>query len=119
MITPLIGRQAELKELQVQLLNPENRLVTILGPGGSGKSRLALEVAQTVMNCFPEGVFFVSLNPIESTYSILSAIIDAINLSLVDIEDPKDQLINYLRDKKLLLLLDGFEHLLDEACWYQ
>jgi DNA-binding SARP family transcriptional activator/predicted ATPase len=111
-LTPLVGRQRELAELQDQLSSPGCRLLTILGPGGSGKSRLALEAARLMRNSFPQGLVFVPLNPVQSVDSILGALLEALDLTPIEQEDPADQLINYLRGKQILLVLDGFEHLL-------
>lgn len=112
-ITPLIGRQKELGKLQALIENGTCRLLTILGPGGGGKTRLALEVARNSQKIFNHGVYFVPLNPVQSPESILPAIADAIELPRGEKDDIKIQLINYLRKKNVLLLLDGFEHLLE------
>ncbi len=114
-LTPLVGRQQELTEIVVQCENPDCRLLTILGPGGSGKTRLALEVARSSLETFRHGVFFVSLNPVQSPVSILPAIADALDLPRGEQDEYQEQLENFLRDKNLLLVLDGFEHLLEGA----
>ncbi len=87
--------------------------MTIQGPGGSGKTRLALEIARSCRRKFRHGVYFVPLNPVQSAESILPSITEALELSLSDQDDHQVQLANYLRNKNLLLVLDGFEHLLD------
>jgi len=116
-LTPLVGRQAELAELQAYCKDPDCRLLTILGPGGSGKTRLALEVTRLQRKTFQHGVFFVPLNPVQAPESILPAIVEALGLPRGGQSDHQSLLINYLRGKNLLLLLDGFEHLLAGAGW--
>jgi predicted ATPase/DNA-binding CsgD family transcriptional regulator/tetratricopeptide (TPR) repeat protein len=113
--TPLIGRERELAELAALLDDPHTRLVTIIGPGGMGKTRLALEVAQAQLRHFTNGVFFVSLAPLSSPEFIVSHIADAVGFVFHQGTDPKQQLIDYLREKQMLLMLDNFEHLLDGA----
>jgi DNA-binding SARP family transcriptional activator len=114
-LTPLVGRQTELTEIQAYCENPDCRLLTILGPGGSGKTRLGLEVARLERKTFPHGVFFVPLNPVQAPESILPAIAEALGLPRGGQDDRQTQLTNYLREKNLLLLLDGFEHLMTGA----
>jgi DNA-binding SARP family transcriptional activator/predicted ATPase len=116
-LTPLIGRQQELAEIRDRCANPDCRLLTILGPGGSGKTRLALEAAGFNRETFRHGVFFVPLNPVQSPESIIPSIVDALDLPLGEQGDHQSQLINYLRGKNLLLVVDGFEHLLEGAVW--
>ena len=112
--TPIIGREAELAGVAGRLADPACRLLTIVGPGGVGKTRLALEAANEALDSFAGGAFFVDLQPVEPA-SFTSALIDALPLSLAGRETPQDQLLNYLRDKEILLLLDNFEHLLTNA----
>ncbi len=114
-LTPLVGRQQEMGEIKTRLLNPGCRFLTVLGPGGSGKTHLALEVARSCLANFPQGVFLVTLNPLQSTAAILPAIGKALNLPRGTDRNPQTQLVNYLRQKRLLLLLDGCEHLLNGA----
>jgi DNA-binding SARP family transcriptional activator/predicted ATPase len=114
-LTPMIGRQQEMMEIKTRLEQPDCRLLTILGPGGSGKTRLALEVARSRLERFSHGVYFVALNPVQSPASILPAVVNALDLPGGEKEKHQAQLANYLRKKSLLLLLDGFEHLLAGA----
>lgn len=116
-LTPLVGRRQELAEVQEQLWSPDCRLLTILGPGGSGKTRLALEIARSSRQRYTQGVFFVPLNQVQSPASILPAVVEALGLSGLEGHDHQTRLTNYLRDKHLLLVLDGFEHLLAGAGW--
>ena len=116
-LTPLIGRQQELIEILDQCRKLDCRLLSILGPGGSGRTRLALEAAKASLEHFDHGVFFVPLNPVQSPASVLPAILKALDLPLGEHEDAQTQLENYLKNKNLLLVLDGFEHLLEAAGW--
>jgi len=129
-LTPFFGRTAEIVELTQPLTNPVARLITIVGPGGMGKTRLALAVAQSMLDVHPptdstgnptsniqhptyeDGVYFVALAPLRTPEHIVPAIAEAINLRFqADNRLPKQQLIDYLRHKQLLLVLDNFEHL--------
>ena len=116
--TPFIGREAELEELGRLLIGTERRLVTIVGPGGMGKTRLSLAFAedQRATGHFPHGVFYVSLAPLSEVESIVPAIAEAIGYTFAA-EAPshrpaKAQLLSYLRGRQMLLVLDNFEHLL-------
>ena len=115
-ITPFIGRETELSELGALCADPAVRLVTILGPGGMGKTRLAVEVAMGQMEAFADGVYFVSLASVRESDHILPAMANALRFRFhVDQRTPKQQLLDYLGSKQLLLVLDNFEHLLDKA----
>jgi DNA-binding SARP family transcriptional activator/predicted ATPase len=113
--TPFIGRETELWELAELLENPDARLVTLVGPGGIGKSRLALQAAREQLGCFPDGIFFASLAAVNSADLILPTLADAVGLTFQGAQDPHAQLLDYLRGKQLLLVLDNLEHLLGEA----
>ncbi|MGD8403585.1 MAG: LuxR C-terminal-related transcriptional regulator [Anaerolineales bacterium] len=110
-LTPFIGRTGELEEIRQQL--GKTRLLTLTGPGGMGKTRLALKAAEEAAGDFRDGCFFVSLAPIRSINHIIQAIAEAVNFPLPTHEDPKYQLLRYLRKKKFLLIMDNFEHLID------
>ncbi len=109
--TPFVGRRQELGELAETLAHPERRLVTLVGPGGVGKTRLALQAAAEQIGAFPHGVHFVPLAPLPSADLLAAAIAHALNLPLLGAQDPAEQLLNYLRAKELLLVLDNLEHL--------
>ncbi len=126
--TPFVGRTEELAEIVGLLENPTCRLLTLVGLGGMGKTRLALEAAK-VLNAddaepidgassrarvpFPNGVYFVPLQPLTSPDFILSALAEAVGVQFYPGSEPWPQLIDYLRSKAALLILDNLEHLLD------
>lgn len=113
--TPFIGREAELNEICALLGGPQARLVTIAGPGGMGKTRLGVEVARTLLPDFADGVCFVPLLPVTSQDEIEPAIAARLNLRLREDGTAREQLLRYLRPKRLLLILDNFEHLINGA----
>jgi DNA-binding SARP family transcriptional activator/predicted ATPase len=154
-LTPFVGREAELAEIQDRLRDPGCRLLTLVGPGGSGKTRLALEAAarqiqaplrrlpstpqmeplaagkgapgteptrEPSQGCtFEDGVFFISLGPLQSVDDIVPTVAETIGLSFyggaggsAQVE-PRRQLLDYLHRKNLLLITDNFEHLLEGA----
>jgi serine/threonine protein kinase/predicted ATPase len=135
-LTPFVGREAELAALDHFIADPRVRLVTIIGPGGMGKTRLALATAERQLQAdrqmmaalqvgnrveprFPDGAYLVSLAPLGSVDHIVPTLAEALNLQLqgseVDSRSPKQQILDHLRQKSLLLLLDNYEHLLDGA----
>src|SRR6266511_1509366 len=113
--TPFVGRATELAELAALLDDLACRLLTLTGPGGIGKTRLALAVAAERAIGYPHGVWYVNLTPLSSADGVVSAIADTFKLSSLGMADPKEALRNYLREKALLLVLDNFEHVLDAA----
>ena len=114
--TVFIGRNQELSELNNLLNNPSVRMVTILASGGMGKTRLALQLAQEQLTNFPDGVFFVDLSPLTKCESIISTLIEILQLiGYDDTIEPKQAILNYLQNQQLLLVFDNFEHLLEGA----
>ena len=132
-ITPFVGREMELVELLEVLQRPSTRLITLSGPGGMGKTRLALQAALQLLpqleagTLFAEGVYFVPMAAVEAVVAaetgdsqnsftpLVTAIADALHLSFVGAEDLVVQLHNFLREKSMLLVIDNFEHLLASA----
>ena len=113
--TPFIGREDELKALAERLDNPNCRLLTLVGPGGAGKTRLALEAAQAQQAAFVEGVAFVSLAPIIDPQAIPEAVARKLRLSLNG--SPAEQVLAFLRRRSLLLILDNCEQLEGDLSW--
>jgi predicted ATPase/DNA-binding SARP family transcriptional activator len=117
--TPFVGRAADLAHVARRLNGPACRLLTLVGPGGIGKTRLAIAAAErqlaTPTSSFPDGLFFVPLASISTPDSLASAIASALDFSFCPGPAPKQQLLDYLQAKELLLLLDNFEHLLAGA----
>jgi predicted ATPase/transcriptional regulator with XRE-family HTH domain/Flp pilus assembly protein TadD len=113
-LTPFVGRAPEQAELVALLGRPDCRLVTLLGPGGVGKTRLAVETGRTIQG-FADGVAFVSLAPVTATSLIVPAIGDAIGVAFSGMGDLLAQLVSHLREQRLLLILDNLEQLLDPA----
>jgi predicted ATPase len=114
-LTPFIGREQELADLARLLADPECRCLTLVGPGGIGKTRLALQAAAQRRNDFAQGIAFIPLASVGSVDAAIPAIASGIDLAFYGPIDPKVQVLNYLRDKQLLLVLDNVEHLLVEG----
>jgi len=113
--TTFVGRSTELAAIARLLANPACRLLTLHGPGGIGKTRLALAVVASEAAAFPDGVAFVALASISMPSQIVSAIGEALRLSFVGQSDPTSHLLGELRERHMLLVLDSFEHLLEGA----
>ena len=111
--TPFVGRRDAIMAIKQNL--GETRLLTLTGPGGIGKSRLALKAAREMIPDFKDGAYFVSLAPIASVDHLLQTIAEAVRFPLATQENPEYQLLRYFRKKQLLLVMDNFEHLLDGA----
>ena len=112
--TPFIGRAVQLAALKEMILNPDVRLITLMGPGGTGKTRLSLQVAQDALDRFPNGVFFVPLADDTDAAQFVSRV--AQQLEVKEGGRPLlDNVKDNLRDKKLLLVLDNFEQIVSAA----
>lgn len=112
-LTPFIGRERELREIGALLGEPNCRLITIIGPGGVGKSRLAVEAARAHYAAFPDGEFYLSLAGFEAAESVIPGLVEVMQIGVGTSTDPRDWLLTFLRDKKALLILDNFEHILE------
>jgi predicted ATPase len=121
--TPFVGRKDELEALETLISKRDNRLISIIGTGGMGKTRLAIAAAEQQLHAlissngkeeprFPDGVFFVRLAPLDVTEAIIPAIAEATGFQFYEEVDSKKQLLDFFREKQLLLLMDNFEHLM-------
>lgn len=113
--TPLVGRQPELAEIARLLKDADCRLLTLVGPGGIGKTRLALQAATNQQANYPYGAHFVSLVGVSAPEFVPAAVAESLGLTFSGPTPPKNQLLQYLNEKKLLLVLDNFEHLLSSV----
>ena len=110
-----VGRERELAEAGALLARDDVRLLTLIGPGGTGKTRLALQVASGLVDELPGGAAFVSLTPVRDWELVMPAIAQALGLREQPEESALETLVEYLRDKRLLLVLDNFEQVLAAA----
>jgi len=118
-LTPFVGRHVELFDLRRLLLDAGCRLLTITGPGGMGKTRLALQAASLIAEDprapFEDGVFLISLADLQNESSVASAVAEAVDFRFYQVDKTlEQQLGQYLRQKRILLVLDNFEHLVGD-----
>jgi predicted ATPase/transcriptional regulator with XRE-family HTH domain len=109
----LIGREPEVDAIIRQVQDPACRLLTLVGPGGVGKTSLALEVAHRLRGSFSHGACFVSLVGTQRPEFILTTVAEALGFIFSGAAEPKTQLFNFLKEKDILLVLDNLEHLLE------
>lgn len=113
--TVLIGRDEDAAAISKRLLQPELRLLTLLGPPGIGKTRLALQIATKALDEFTDGVFLVDLAPIVEANLVVETIVSTLGIPDMGPQTPLQHLKAFLRDKQILLLLDNFEQILAAA----
>jgi predicted ATPase/transcriptional regulator with XRE-family HTH domain len=113
-LTTFIGRQREISELTTLLsrANPA-RLVTLTGPGGIGKTRLALQTAIGLSNLYLDGIWFIDLAPLYTPELVIQTIASALRVTEAGTQSIEETLISYLRSKQILLVIDNCEHLID------
>ncbi len=115
LITPFIGRQKEL-EITGDLLQREDvRLLSLIGPGGTGKTRLAIQLASHLLDNYKDGVFFIDLSDVRDTESLFAAAVRALGIREISDRNVQDELKKYLKERKMLILLDNFEQLTTAA----
>ena len=111
-VTPTVGRDAEVAQVR-RLLDEGCRILTLVGPGGVGKSRLALEACRDVAGGFPDGVAFVPLETVDDPSDAIRVLADRVGAQVEGNQAPLDAAVDQLRGQRLLLLIDNFEQILD------
>jgi predicted ATPase len=113
--TPLVGREREIREVADMLTRPDSRVVTLTGTGGTGKTRLGLQVAAELLDDFPDGVFFVALAPLADPELVLATVAQTLAVPSTSGETLAAALGHHLRERRILLVLDNFEHVIEAA----
>ena len=114
-LTPFIGRTEEIGALRNLLKNDEVRVVTLVGAGGAGKTRLAVQTAAEIVADFPDGSFFIDLTPIVNPQLIPTSIANVLGIRETVVQSIEENVTQYLRSRSILLILDNFEQILDGA----
>jgi len=113
--TKFVGRKNIIKNIEDSLHNEDARMITLLGPGGMGKTRLAMEVASRNLEYFEDGVFWIPLRPVVDANAIAASISEGIGYSARNNDGNFDSLIEHLSTRKMLLVCDNFDHLISNA----
>ncbi|MEM7532521.1 MAG: BTAD domain-containing putative transcriptional regulator [Chloroflexota bacterium] len=114
-LKPFFGRTRELSEMQARFARPYGRQLTLTGPGGIGKTQLALAYARRTLNHFADGIWLVSLAGVADSAQVPATIVNGLGIPMTPDQNPLTRLRQFLRDKSLLLILDNFEHVQDAA----
>jgi len=114
--TPFIGRNEEIEQVIKLVLDPHTHLLTLTGPGGTGKTRISIQAAAGMAGSFPDGAWFIPLAALQSAQGLIPAVAKGLDFSFYKGEEqPRQQLLDYLREKHILLVLDNFEHLVEDG----
>ena len=117
-LTPFVGRQRELNELLTTLAQPDCRVLTLLGPGGMGKTRLSVQVGRQMSHSprqYRDGIYFIALANVTTEELLITTMTQRLGLRLDEQTPPRQQLLAYLRDKEMLLVCDNFEQIVTAA----
>ncbi len=114
-LTSFVGRDDEVRDVSELLTQADTRLVTLTGPGGVGKTRLALAVAEHVMPVFPDGFYVVNLAPLTDPALVIPTVAQTLGVRVAGIQSVQEAIATWLRHRTMLVVLDNFEHLLAAA----
>lgn len=114
-LTSFIGREKETAAVREYLLNPDIRLITLIGPAGIGKTRLSIESARMTPTNFPNGVFFIALAALEDPHLVAPTIVQTLGFAETELESPLERLKDGIGDKHMLLVLDNLEQIIEGA----